>query len=149
MKRILTAAAIGLAALALSACAAEQPDDAEVQEWLDQQTAAETGAISQLSARAGKHGDPEAASTDFVRVSFDEPQRITEVEFACFGSDGMRGSVQVTIGASTHGSEVVDDIDCSEGPILLDLGVGDRPVDSVTANGYNEHGYGAWAVTIR
>ncbi|MFJ4045662.1 hypothetical protein ACIPV2_07970 [Microbacterium sp. NPDC089987] len=150
MKHILAASLAALAALALTGCtAAEPPGSAAVQQWLDEQDRASAGSGAFMSGLASTSETADAATKEGrqegVRIEMDESERISTIEFTCFGAETMDARVSVESSSSAEAS--VHKVRCDAGPETIDTQ--DAPVSAVTINGVNADGFGAWAASFR
>lgn len=148
-------AVAALSALALTSCSAgteATASSAEVQEWMTAQENPAGGALASMVGLAQQASDLADETlddlSDQIRIDFQEPTRVAEVEFTCFGAETMDVSLFTQAGSSQIGTGAVD-VRCDDGPISLETGVGDAHVDRMSVIGGNSSGAGAWAVTIR
>ena len=148
------AAAAMLVVFTVTACSAsEPPDDTAMQNWMSQQSRASDGGLGSMTAMASTMEAVTAAERDGelegVRLDFTESLRVAAVEFSCFGSETMNARLHVMTGSS-HVGLTEEDVRCADSPVTIDLGsIGEQPATGVSADGYNEHGSGAWSVTVR
>ncbi|MEV7618995.1 hypothetical protein AB0N59_02545 [Microbacterium sp. NPDC089321] len=151
MKKTSVAAAVALAALALTGCSASQStDDGAVQRWLEER-ADSTDGVAQLSGLAVKPDDERTldgaiAAGEAVRIDFESPRQIASVEFECFGAETMDASIYYESGSGQVGTGGTD-VRCADGPIAIDVGA--APLSAIAASGINDDGFGAWSVTVR
>jgi hypothetical protein len=144
MKRRAGIAAALLLVVALAGCASdESPDPDAVDEWLQQQTDADTpGGLASFSGRGSESGgDPDEG----IRVGFEEPVSVTGADFSCFGAETMSVEIEVA-GASRAISTRTDDLLCSDSPHQLPAEMED--VGSVRGTGYGST-EGAWSLVVR
>jgi len=81
-----------------------------------------------------------------VRIEMDESERISAIEFTCFGAETMDARVSVESSSSFAGA-TVHKVRCDAGPEMIDTQ--DAAVSAVTINGVNADGFGAWAARFR
>lgn len=152
MKRISVCTGLVLGALTLSACAADTADSAQVQQWMTDQQRTAGGELGLMTALAFQASDIADQTVDGlgeqIRMDFDEPVRIADVEFTCFGAETMDVSVYTEADGHHIGTGAVD-VRCDDGPVTVDLGIGDKPASSVSVIGANAVGAGAWSVVVR
>lgn len=151
MRKISGGFIIALAAIALAGCSASEAADAEaVQQWLTEQSQAAAD-VDHMSGLASEPDDERtldgALSTgEAVRIDYDSPQKVSSVEFACFGAETMDASVYYEAGSGSIGTGATD-VRCADGPITID--VGEKPLTAIAASGISSGGHGAWSVTMR
>ena len=139
---------IAAGACALTGCAAFAPppsDDADVQEWMQQQSdeAGENDGVM-----TGLAGSAPASDEEGTRMDFASPTDLSAIEFSCFGDDAMSVAISSSSGDQGEGVEIKD-LRCDESPHRLDKSIGTRDLDSFSANATSAHGYGAWSIVLR
>lgn len=148
-------AAAALGVLALTACSAgtgatASPD--EVQEWMTAQEHSGDGELASMTGLALQADDIADRTMDDlgeqIRIDFEEPMQVGDVQFTCFGADAMDVSLFTRTASGQTGTGATD-VRCAEGPISLQPGAGAELVDGVSVIGANSSGVGAWAVIVR
>lgn len=155
MKRISGGALVALTVLALTSCSAgtgATASDAEVQQWMAERSAEAGDATAEMAGLALTASDISDKTLDDlgeqVRIDFEGPVRITDVEFTCFGAETMDVSVYADAGSGLVGTGATD-VRCADGPITIDIGEGEPRTSTLAVVGVNDAGVGAWAVTVR
>lgn len=136
-----------LLVVGVSGCAAPPAGDPDaVQEWLTDQNEREApGALATLSGLASEH-DP--AGEGGIGVTFDQPARITELVFSCFGAEAMSAAVTISMeGPETLTHSInTDNLTCADGPHVLEQVRDD--VTSILIDGSSVDHQGAWSTTV-
>lgn len=147
MKRLLPVIAISVLGLGLVACqsASPQPGADEVSTWLQGQTAADRpDALAAMSGGATVDSERSDEGTG-IAVDFESEERVTGIEFSCFGEEKMSVAVELR-GATQTRSDGTDDLVCADSPHMLP-----DPFEGairVSAVGMSERGVGAWSVVV-
>jgi hypothetical protein len=151
------AAPAALLALVLGGCAPEAPeppDEAAVQEWLEQRDHVEDADGSMLGSAAGRPitvSEHEEGIGDGVRqgvtITFESPVDPSEVLFSCFGVEEMIASFS-SVGESESYGLLEEGLACADSPHVIAGGLDLSSVTSITMAAVEEHGYGAWAMEI-
>ncbi len=148
MRRWQAAALGALLVMGLSGCAAPTVDPDAVQEWLQQQESVEVaGALGSMSAQASEATD--VMGENGVTLTFDEPARITQIVFSCFGPATM--NLDVTTGAADTDPELAhgirtEDLVCADSPHTIERVQDD--VTKVMVDGLSADGQGAWSAFV-
>ncbi|MGM1018178.1 MAG: hypothetical protein ACQEW8_11650 [Actinomycetota bacterium] len=158
IARLLIAPA-ALLALTLGGCAPaapEPPNEADVQEWLDQwDHAAETDPPT-LGSAAGRpmtlsdyeDGSDIAGVPEGTTITSDSPIDVTEVLFSCFGVEEMSAAFSSMAEDVSYGL-TEEGLVCADSPHVIADGLDLSQVMSISMSAVEEHGYGAWAMEIR
>lgn len=158
IARLLVAPAV-LLALTLGGCAPaapEPPNEADVQEWLDQwDHTAETDPPT-LGSAAGRpmvpsddeDGSGAGESPAGTTITFESPVDASEVLFSCFGVEEMSAAFSSMAEDVSYGLTEANLV-CADSPHVIADGVDLSQVMSISMGAVEEHGYGAWAMEIR
>lgn len=157
ISRLLVAPA-ALLALTLGGCAPEAPeppDEAAVQEWLEQwdhTVDTDPPTLGSATGRAVTVSDHERGIEDGVQqgvtITFESPVDTSEVLFSCFGAEEMTASFMSEAESESYGL-LQGGLVCADSPHMVAGGLELDGVTSITMAAVEEYGHGAWAMEIR
>lgn len=136
----------------LTGCAAAltPPNSEKVQQWMARADAPDvegTRMVGLASTTEAVETAAEAGRSEGVRVEFDEPTPVGALVVSCFGVETMQVSVQlISPSAGSAGAEL--SVTCADAPAVIDMPSLDKTASAIVVNGYNEHGFGAWAARV-
>lgn len=133
----------------LSGCAAPAVDPDAVDDWLTQQSSVDLpGSLAMMSGMAGPV--TEVVGEQGITVTFEEPERLTEVVFSCFGTETMSVDITTTsvepTDAEISSGTRTDDLACDDSPHAIEWGK--DAATGVTVDGLSDDGAAAWSAVV-